>query len=50
LEQDKTYNLFGGTDAVQKAVKEVEDKFGTYWPRNILILFGPPGRKNNDMS
>uniref|UniRef100_A0A7S1UQT2 Adenylate kinase active site lid domain-containing protein n=1 Tax=Grammatophora oceanica TaxID=210454 RepID=A0A7S1UQT2_9STRA len=20
-----------------------EDKFSTYWPRNILILFGPPG-------
>jgi len=25
------------------AVKEIEDKFGTYWPRNIMILFGPPG-------
>lgn len=25
------------------AVKKVEDKFATYWPRNILILFGPPG-------
>ena len=23
--------------------KEVEDKFATYWPRNIMILFGPPG-------
>jgi len=23
--------------------KEVEAKFGTYWPRNIMILFGPPG-------
>jgi adenylate kinase len=21
----------------------VEEKFGSYWPRNILILFGPPG-------
>ena len=32
--------LFGkkGTQA-----KEVEDKFATYWPRNIMILFGPPG-------
>merc|ERR1712232_1452866 len=20
-----------------------EDKFSKYWPRNILILFGPPG-------
>jgi len=25
------------------SVKEVEAKFGKYWPRNILILFGPPG-------
>ena len=24
-------------------MKEVEDKFATYWPRNIMILFGPPG-------
>lgn len=23
--------------------EEVEDKFATYWPRNIMILFGPPG-------
>ena len=21
----------------------VEEKFATYWPRNIMILFGPPG-------
>ena len=42
--EERTFNLFGGSDAVQKAVKEVEDKFGSYWPRNILILFGPPGR------
>lgn len=28
---------------VQEAVAGVEDKFGTYWPRNILILFGAPG-------
>jgi len=28
---------------VAQAVKETEDKFGNYWPRNILILFGPPG-------
>jgi adenylate kinase len=27
----------------EEAIKQVEDKFGTYWPRNILILFGPPG-------
>ena len=24
-------------------MKESEDKFATYWPRNIMILFGPPG-------
>jgi adenylate kinase len=28
---------------VEQAVKETEDKFGSYWPRNIMILFGPPG-------
>lgn len=28
---------------MEKAVKATEEKFGTYWPRNILILFGPPG-------
>ncbi|CAJ1962258.1 unnamed protein product [Cylindrotheca closterium] len=38
-EDNKTQNLFGN----KKAVKAVEDKFGTYWPRNIMILFGPPG-------
>lgn len=27
----------------KKAVKAVEDKFAAYWPRNIMILFGPPG-------
>lgn len=32
--------LFGRTDT---KAKEVEDKFATYWPRNIMILFGPPG-------
>lgn len=29
--------------SVQEAVKAVEDKFAAYWPRNIIILFGPPG-------
>ncbi len=28
---------------MEKAVKATEDKFGAYWPRNIMILFGPPG-------
>jgi len=36
--EEKTFNLSGNESA-----KEVEDKFGSYWPRNILILFGPPG-------
>lgn len=40
--QNKTQALFGFKSAAQ-AVKETEDKFGEYWPRNILILFGPPG-------
>jgi len=31
------------TSTKAQTVKEVEDKFGNYWPRNILILFGPPG-------
>lgn len=28
---------------VEDAVKATEDKFASYWPRNIMILFGPPG-------
>ena len=28
--------------SVQESVKAVEDKFAVYWPRNIIILFGPP--------
>jgi adenylate kinase len=40
-----TYNdAFSGTQSVEEAVKkQMEMKFGTFWPRNILILFGPPG-------
>lgn len=34
--------MFGSTK-VAAAVKETEEKFGKYWPRNIMILFGPPG-------
>jgi hypothetical protein len=26
-----------------KKAEEVSNKFATYWPRNIMILFGPPG-------
>lgn len=42
-ENGKTKNtqcLFGKSDA---KAKEVEQKFADFWPRNILILFGPPG-------
>ena len=28
---------------IDSAAEAVEDKFATYWPRNIMILFGPPG-------
>jgi adenylate kinase len=28
---------------IEASIKKVEDKFATYWPRNIMILFGPPG-------
>lgn len=39
-----TYNeAYNRTSSVEEAVKQIERKFGTYWPRNILILFGPPG-------
>lgn len=29
--------------SVKEAVEKTEAKFSTYWPRNIMILFGPPG-------
>jgi adenylate kinase len=41
--QSKTHNLFGGSKKVDEAVKATEEKFASYWPRNIMILFGPPG-------
>merc|ERR1719343_775522 len=39
-ESNKTQNFW---KSAKTAVKETEEKFGTYWPRNIMILFGPPG-------
>lgn len=33
----------GAKAAAEKAKGEVEEKFASYWPRNIMILFGPPG-------
>lgn len=35
-----TLCLFGKSNA---KAKEVEEKFELFWPRNIMILFGPPG-------
>ena len=35
-ETNSTQNFWGQSAAT--AVKETEEKFGTYWPRNILIL------------
>jgi len=33
--------IFGSNE--KEVVAKTEDKFATYWPRNIMILFGPPG-------
>lgn len=35
--------MFGCFSNVEDAVKKTEEKFAIYWPRNIIILFGPPG-------
>ena len=40
MESKTAQCLFNRTNS---QAKEVEDKFATYWPRNIMILFGPPG-------
>ena len=43
-QENKTMSFFGGgRNEVEKAVQDVQDMFGTYWPRNIMTLFGPPG-------
>ena len=34
-ESNKTQNFW---KSAKTAVKETEEKFGTYWPRNIMIL------------
>lgn len=41
--EDKTDCAIFGSRKVEEAIKSTEDKFATYWPRNIMILFGPPG-------
>jgi adenylate kinase len=42
LHRQKTQNLLG-LNSSKDAVEKVEAKFATYWPRCIMILFGPPG-------
>ena len=34
---------FSKSNSSNNKVDETKAKFATYWPRNILILFGPPG-------
>jgi adenylate kinase len=41
-QEDETACAVASTK-VEEAVKAVETKFANYWPRNIMILFGPPG-------
>mmetsp|Transcript_10246 Transcript_10246/g.19199 ORF Transcript_10246/g.19199 Transcript_10246/m.19199 type:complete len:282 (-) Transcript_10246:364-1209(-) len=31
------------TKDLEESIQKLEDQFATYWPRNIIILFGPPG-------
>ncbi|KAL7553793.1 hypothetical protein ACHAWF_017603 [Thalassiosira exigua] len=38
--ETKNAQCLWGSD---KKAQAVEEKFATYWPRNIMILFGPPG-------
>jgi len=35
--------VYPNTQTIEEAIQKSEDKFSTYWPRNIIILFGPPG-------
>jgi adenylate kinase len=38
--EEKTQCFFSKGD---NTAEKLENKFATYWPRNIMILFGPPG-------
>lgn len=39
-----TQNFLGPSKKdLEEAVEKAEQKFALYWPRNVLILFGPPG-------
>ena len=35
--------MFVRSSTAKKAIEDTEAKFATYWPRCIMILFGPPG-------
>jgi adenylate kinase len=37
------YTSFDTKAIVKEAIKKSEEKFAIYWPRNIIVLFGPPG-------
>jgi len=41
--EQKTQNSLMDRLTGGKSGEHVEEKFGKYWPRNIMILFGPPG-------
>lgn len=47
MQKDKTKNddnkYSHMSKETEKQVNALNAKFSTYWPRNILILFGPPG-------
>mmetsp|Transcript_7826 Transcript_7826/g.12094 ORF Transcript_7826/g.12094 Transcript_7826/m.12094 type:complete len:425 (+) Transcript_7826:44-1318(+) len=45
-QQENNNNTSNYAQCLSKAdntAEAVKDKFATYWPRNIMILFGPPG-------
>mmetsp|Transcript_26075 Transcript_26075/g.31996 ORF Transcript_26075/g.31996 Transcript_26075/m.31996 type:complete len:319 (-) Transcript_26075:408-1364(-) len=42
-QKDNNVTFSEAAESTEDAVKKVGNKFATYWPRNIMILFGPPG-------
>lgn len=41
--QERDTEIKKQDELVTEATAKVEEKFSTYWPRSIMILFGPPG-------
>lgn len=41
--EETTKEVEVDASAIQEAVDKTKEKFATYWPRNIIILFGAPG-------